>query len=384
MPVQGCGAHDSSTLEFGVGLLFGVKSGVQRPRNEHRKSCHLWFTFFWVRLFCWNMSTSTILNRHRDLQHVEGDFAIQRAGNKKIRNHISHRAVPGGKRSLQNTECITHTWSIHPFQPRGAMILVSGPPQVTSTSTRPWTSARLVEICRANSKPQSWQIDGCHGCHQECPKTKAFNGEIMRNLKKSMNVRKYGHQTHQTDRSLKSPPLGCTAAGGRKKLIYQKLSESPSPQPWFHPLRPSERVDLVDDSGTGVVRYSDVRVVHLARYIQWTSILKQCRGRRLIDIIAYKALALAPFYRIDKDNGKSGHFHWHSIWQPNCLAWHRMWEYNQKNRKTDAKRLSSKLSFFCLLQSWLWAIFSAPSALGPPCDVVAASWRCPASPPATA
>ena len=35
------GAHDSSTLEFGVGLLFGVKSGVQRPRNEHRKSCHL-------------------------------------------------------------------------------------------------------------------------------------------------------------------------------------------------------------------------------------------------------------------------------------------------------------------------------------------------------
>ncbi len=42
------------------------------------------------------------------------------------------------------------------------------------------------------------------------------------------------------------------------------------------------------------------------------------------------------------------------------------------------------MSFFCLLQSWLWAIFSAPSALGPPCDVVAASWRCPASPPATA
>ena len=184
---------------------------------------------------------------------------------------------------------------------------------------------------------------------------------------------------------LEKPTTRVYCCVAEKKLIYQKLSESPSPQPWFHPLRPSERVDLVDDS-TGVMKYSDVRVVHLAHYIQWTSILKECRGRRLIN-----------WYHRIQSIGSCSLFS--SRWRQWKVRTFSVTQYltvklpsvalnvriqPEKIRKTDAKRLSSKLSFFCLLQSWLWAIFSAPSALGPPCDVVAASWRCPASPPATA
>ena len=76
---------------------------------------------------------------------------------------------------------------------------------------------------------------------------------------------------------------------------WHKKSEPPSHQPWLHPLRPSKWVDLVEDSGTGIVKVLWPSVVHLARYIQWTSTLKQCQGRRLIDV-TYKALAFCPLF----------------------------------------------------------------------------------------
>lgn len=58
----------------------------------------------------------------------------------------------------------------------------------------------------------------------------------------------------------------------------------------------------------------------------------------------------------------------------------------EKMVKTNKKKgcLQSGLLRFPAFCSWLWVVFSAPSALGPPCDVVAASWQCPASLPATA